>query len=369
MIIIFIFLAVQHERAPRTNNNIHQINNNNNNNNNNISPTMAPPHLTTDTPDLHSQMMGGYMSPHDHHQQNNYMANTGPDQRNFIGGGNNNFTTSGSGNQYHHSMYPPSHHSSNFSPPYTPDDELSPVDRKNAGSGGFLNIASLIQLQQNQQQNNGIENNNTELPDHLHDVPDATNSSFMSDKQLNNLDNITNESLIPNINEFPATTAAGGGGGGGGTNTSQNFINPEKIYESSVRILYMSVSWARSIPTFVELPFTDQALLLEACWSELFILCMIQCSVPMDLSVLLSAAGAHAEKESSQNVPGSVQDLRTLQHIVQRFQNLAIDATEFACLKATVLFKPGMYLETLGTVIIKSRDMIGFFSLGGRDQI
>lgn len=295
---------------------------------------MASPQLTTDTPDLHSHMMGGYMSPHGHHQQNNYMANTGSDQRNFIGGGGggNNFTTSGVGNQYHHNMYPPSHHSSNFSPPYTPDDELSP-DRKNGENGGFLNIASLIQ-----QQNNGIDNNNTQLPDHLHDIPDATNSSFMSDKQLNNLDNITNESLIPNINEFPTAV------GGGGTNTSQNFINPEKIYDSSVRILHMSVSWARSIPTFVELPFTDQALLLEACWSELFILCMIQCSVPMDLSVLLTAAGAHAEKESSQNISCSVQDLRTLQHIVQRFQNLAIDATEFACLKATVLFKPGMFL-------------------------
>ena len=283
---------------------------------------MAPTQLTTDTSNLHPHMMGGYMSPHDH-QQNNYMANTGGsgDQRTFVGG-NNNFV-SGGGNQYHHNMYPPSHHSSNFSPPYTPDDDLSP-DRKNRGGGGFLNIASLIQQQQNSE-----GNNNTELPDNLHDIPDTTTSTFMSDKQLNNLENITNESLIPNINEFP-----------GENTTTQNFINPEKIYESSVRILYMSVNWARSIPTFVELPFTDQALLLEACWSELFILCMIQCSVPMDLSVLLSAAGAHAEKENS-NVSGSVQDLRTLQHIVQRFQNLAIDATEFACLKATVLFKPG----------------------------
>ena len=324
----FNFLsAVQHERAPRLNNNNNHHHNHQhqlNSNNNNISPTMVPQQMT-DTTQMHPRMMGGYLTPHDQH--NNYLANSGgSDQRNFAS--NNNFVVGGGSNQYYHDMYdnPPSHHSSNFSPPYTPDDELSPDDhRKNCGEGGFLNVAALIQQQQHD--GGGTNNNNTEPPDHLHDIPDSTTSAFMSDK-LNNLDNITNESLIPNINEFPA----------------QNFIDPEKIYESSVRILYMSVNWARSIPTFVELPFTDQALLLEACWSELFILCMIQCSVPMDLGVLLSAAGAHAEKENSQDVSGSVRDLRTLQHIVQRFQNLAIDATEFACLKATVLFKPGKFI-------------------------
>ena len=68
-------------------------------------------------------------------------------------------------------------------------------------------------------------------------------------------------------------------------------INPDKIYESATKYLYMSVSWARNIPTFLELPFRDQAILLEESWSELFILCMIQCSLPLDIGVLLSAAG------------------------------------------------------------------------------
>ena len=240
------------------------------------------PH-TADTTSLHHNIMGAYPEP-------SFMANTGGQNNNAHQRNNNNFNNYNNNNnqnqQFHPNMYPPSH-PSNFSPPYTPDDENP--DRKN----GFLNITSLMQ--------NNSNNNSTDLIDTLHNMPD------------DGLDNINHESLIPNINEFP----------------TQSIVNPEKIYESSVRILYASVSWARSIPTFIELPFTDQALLLEECWSELFILCMIQCSVPMDLSVLLSAAGAHAEKETSSNVPGSVQDLGTLQHIVQRFQNLAIDATEF----------------------------------------
>lgn len=217
-------------------------------------------------------------------------------------------------------MVPPN----TFSPPYTPDEDNP--DRKT----GFMNITTLLQ-------------GNSGMVDQLHDITDAANFN-MADK-LPGLDNIPHDNMISTMTDFP----------------TQNLINPEKIYESSVRILYTSVSWARSIPTFLELPFSDQALLLEECWSELFILCMIQCSVPMDLSVLLSAAGAHAEKDLNEmhpvtsppgtekesgpnNVPGSVQDLKTLQRIVQRFQYLGIDSTEFACLKATVLFKPGMPL-------------------------
>ena len=116
-------------------------------------------------------------------------------------------------------------------------------------------------------------------------------------------------------------------------------FNSDKLYHSSVRILFMSVSWAQSIPTFLELPFSDQALLLEESWSELFILCMIQYSEPMDLGVLLYSIGT--ENSNSQKISNDMQEIQTLQQIVYRFQNLAIDCTEFACLKATVLFKPG----------------------------
>lgn len=47
---------------------------------------------------------------------------------------------------------------------------------------------------------------------------------------------------------------------------------PEMIYESAIRVLYMTVKWVRNIPTFLDLPFRDQAILLEEGWSELFIL-------------------------------------------------------------------------------------------------
>ena len=45
----------------------------------------------------------------------------------------------------------------------------------------------------------------------------------------------------------------------------------------------MSVKWARNIPSFLQLPFRDQAILLEESWSELFILSAAQWSLPVDL--------------------------------------------------------------------------------------
>lgn len=292
-----ISLAVQHERAPRNSNNNHASVPNNNNINGSITP-----HHQNNNNNIPTTM------PQQQEQQRQ-LSNTMNYEQSFPQPASQRPTTNQQFNQFGQFsglMVPPN----NFSPPYTPDED--DPDRKT----GFMNIATLLQG------NNG-------MVDQLHDITDAANFN-MADK-LPGLQNIPNENIIPTMDDFP----------------TQNLINPEKIYESSVRILYTSVSWARSIPTFLELPFPDQALLLEECWSELFILCMIQCSVPMDLSVLLSAAGAHAEKELAQNVPNSVQDLKTLQRIVQRFQNLGIDSTEFACLKATVLFKPGKRIERL----------------------
>lgn len=57
----------------------------------------------------------------------------------------------------------------------------------------------------------------------------------------------------------------------------------ENIFETAARLLFMSVKWARNIPSFLQLPFRDQAILLEESWSELFILSAAQWSLPIDI--------------------------------------------------------------------------------------
>ncbi|XP_032647016.1 photoreceptor-specific nuclear receptor [Chelonoidis abingdonii] len=114
--------------------------------------------------------------------------------------------------------------------------------------------------------------------------------------------------------------------------------SPEGVYETSARLLFMAVKWAKNLPVFANLPFRDQVILLEEAWSELFLLCAIQWSMPLESCPLLSVP------ELSPNIHGKLVsasvDIRILQETINRFKSLTIDPTEFACMKAIVLFKP-----------------------------
>ncbi|NWS58780.1 NR2E3 protein, partial [Chunga burmeisteri] len=112
--------------------------------------------------------------------------------------------------------------------------------------------------------------------------------------------------------------------------------SPENVYETSARLLFMAVKWAKNLPVFSNLPFRDQVILLEEAWSELFLLCAIQWSMPLESCPLLAVP----EPAPGKLLPAAL-DVRALQETLGRFKALAVDPTEFACMKAVVLFKPG----------------------------
>uniref|UniRef100_A0A671VLB1 Photoreceptor-specific nuclear receptor n=1 Tax=Sparus aurata TaxID=8175 RepID=A0A671VLB1_SPAAU len=112
----------------------------------------------------------------------------------------------------------------------------------------------------------------------------------------------------------------------------------ENVYETSARLLFMSVKWTKNLPVFSNLPFRDQVILLEEAWSELFLLCAIQWSLPLDSCPLLSLPDLCPGMQGKTSYTSL--DLRLLQEVFSRFKALAVDPTEFACLKAIVLFKP-----------------------------
>ncbi|KAM4573872.1 photoreceptor-specific nuclear receptor-like [Odontesthes bonariensis] len=116
------------------------------------------------------------------------------------------------------------------------------------------------------------------------------------------------------------------------------FSSSESMHETSARLLFMSVKWAKNLPVFAHLPFRDQVILLEEAWSEMFLLCAIQWSLPMDICPLLSLPELSPTQQAKMNLPTA--DLQVLEEIFSRFKALAVDPTEFACLKAIVLFKP-----------------------------
>lgn len=81
---------------------------------------------------------------------------------------------------------------------------------------------------------------------------------------------------------------------------------------------------------------SPQVILLEEAWSELFLLCAIQWSMPLESCPLLAVP----EPAPGKLLPAAL-DIRVLQETLSRFKALAVDPTEFACMKAVVLFKPG----------------------------
>ncbi|KAL2088328.1 hypothetical protein ACEWY4_015227 [Coilia grayii] len=113
---------------------------------------------------------------------------------------------------------------------------------------------------------------------------------------------------------------------------------PENVYETSARLLFMSVKWAKNLPVFSNLPFRDQVILLEEAWSELFLLCAIQWSLPLESCPLLSLPDLPPSMPCK--APLSNMDVRLLQEVFSRYRTLTPDPTELACLKAVVLFKP-----------------------------
>ncbi|XP_015782726.1 photoreceptor-specific nuclear receptor isoform X2 [Tetranychus urticae] len=125
----------------------------------------------------------------------------------------------------------------------------------------------------------------------------------------------------------------------------------ESIYETSARLLFMAVKWAKNLPSFGSLTFRDQVILLEESWSELFLLCAIQWCLPLENCQLFSVNSVSSSSSSSSSVSPNesnhlissgdrTTDLRVLNDIFNRFKSIGVDPGEFACLKALSLFKP-----------------------------
>ncbi|GIY78393.1 photoreceptor-specific nuclear receptor [Caerostris darwini] len=108
------------------------------------------------------------------------------------------------------------------------------------------------------------------------------------------------------------------------------------LYETSARILLLSIRWARNLPSYSSLALQDQVALLEETWSELFLISCIQWSMPLESNPLFADMDASVSKNNIHQK----KCIHALQRIFARFKILAVDFSEFACLKAIVLFKP-----------------------------
>ncbi|KAK6617432.1 hypothetical protein RUM43_014441 [Polyplax serrata] len=112
---------------------------------------------------------------------------------------------------------------------------------------------------------------------------------------------------------------------------------PESVYESAAKLLFLTVKWARSIPSFLQLTFHDQSTLLEDSWSELFVLSAAQWTLPVDEEYLVSGVSFSSSKQEILE-----KEAKKLKQVIAKFTALKVDHTEYACLKALTLFKTEM---------------------------
>ena len=96
------------------------------------------------------------------------------------------------------------------------------------------------------------------------------------------------------------------------------FSNPEAVCEAAARLLFMSIKWTKNVPAFLSLPYRDQVTLLEESWRELFVLGAAQFQMPLDVAVLLTAAGVYILY--SQNQMLHMYPAKCLPKIVIKFQ-------------------------------------------------
>lgn len=96
----------------------------------------------------------------------------------------------------------------------------------------------------------------------------------------------------------------------------------QSLYDSATKLLFLSIRWAKSIPSFNQLPINDQKRLLNESWAELFIIAASQWGLSIDDEIIASSTF-----------------LKHLQSVIKHFVSLKIDHFEAACLKALILFR------------------------------
>ncbi|KAH8040686.1 hypothetical protein HPB51_012001 [Rhipicephalus microplus] len=107
------------------------------------------------------------------------------------------------------------------------------------------------------------------------------------------------------------------------------------VQETAAKLLFCSLRWIRSVPAFAQLCCRDQLLLLEASWSDVFLLSAAQWGFP-----LVTATGVESAAGEGGSAASGLRGLQAVREAVARLQALHTDAAEYSCLKALALFRP-----------------------------
>lgn len=125
---------------------------------------------------------------------------------------------------------------------------------------------------------------------------------------------------------------------------------PVEICKEASGVLVKTVQFMKNLPAFNQLPPNDQFSLLKSCWAPLFILGLAQEHVdfevtdtPADsmLKKILLNRQKSPEMEREQPTIAGVSKLKSC---LKKFWSLDLSPKEYAYLKGTTIFNPGLLL-------------------------
>lgn len=108
-----------------------------------------------------------------------------------------------------------------------------------------------------------------------------------------------------------------------------SFHTSEPLHDAASRLLSVSLRFGRRLPCFRRLPFRDQVILLEEGWKEMLLLDSVFWAFTL-------TPGGSPEAENDQR---RQQEVKNMQEVLMPLKTLKLDSSEYACLKAVVLFR------------------------------
>lgn len=114
-------------------------------------------------------------------------------------------------------------------------------------------------------------------------------------------------------------------------------LGVEHIKETAAEHLFKSVNWIKNFDNFTKLPMSDQLILIEDSWKDLFIVAMAQHLFNVNFSQLLYAYEAECNNQEYSSLVAK--EIICFQEIVNQLVLLRVDFAEFNYLRTLLLFK------------------------------
>lgn len=125
--------------------------------------------------------------------------------------------------------------------------------------------------------------------------------------------------------------------------------DPSEICKDASAVLVKTIQFMKNLPAFNQMPRNDQFSLLKSCWAPLFILGLAQEHVDFEVkdtpadSMLKKILLNHQCSPRMEREQPTMAGVSKLKSCLKKFWSLDLSPKEYAYLKGTAIFNPGMY--------------------------